>query len=99
MHLIRKAFFILVILIGVDFLPPSVSPSVHAQTTTATLNDYWSGKAQWILQNKLTEASTSWPHGFESSHIEVVNGTWYLFSRKYYFETDSHKKMPLVQGL
>lgn len=58
------------------------------RTSTATLEDYWNGKAEWKLYQKMPFTNTGWVnnpigHG-AGTHIEVVGDTWYLFSRKYY---------------
>jgi len=56
---------------------------------TATLQDYWEGKAEWKLVRKLDMASTGWAYGFGAgAHIEIVGNIWYLFSRKYYSQSE-----------
>jgi hypothetical protein len=49
----------------------------------ATLADYWDGRAEWKLVRKLTTGGTGWSYGFQAgTHIEVLDGAWYLFTRK-----------------
>jgi len=56
---------------------------VFAQLGTATMSDYWRGKAAWKLRNTLTLANTGWRYGYGGgSHIEVVDGVWYHFGQK-----------------
>lgn len=51
----------------------------------STINDYWNGKAEWKLTNKLTLQNTGWSYGFGAgAHVEIVGDNWYLFSRKIY---------------
>ena len=54
--------------------------------SNGTLGELWVGKARWSLQRMLTLDSTKWPYGYGAgAHVEVVDGTWYLFSRKVNF--------------
>jgi hypothetical protein len=89
MRHIRSTIFILTCLIGASILTPYRTSPVQAQAQTsvpATLGDYWNGKANWQLVTKWTLSNTSgWQHGFYAgSHIEIVNGKWYLFYRQEY---------------
>jgi hypothetical protein len=49
------------------------------------LGDFWSGRASPVLDRKWTSAelgATGGSGGYSGSHIEVVGGTWYLFTRR-----------------
>lgn len=47
------------------------------------LDELWNQQARWRLERSLTLASTGWPYGYGAgAHVEVVSGTWYLFSRR-----------------
>lgn len=50
--------------------------------TPATLNDYWVGNAQWDFVRKWTPVNSGAMSNV-SSHISVVNGTWYMFVREF----------------
>jgi len=50
--------------------------------TPATLNDYWSGNAQWDFVRKWTPVNSGAMSNV-SSHISIVNGTWYMFVREF----------------
>jgi len=53
------------------------------QEKVVTLEDYWNQKAKWQLVRKLDLASTGWGYGYGAgAHVEIVDGIWYLFSRK-----------------
>ncbi len=72
-------FFIFLVL-KISF-PPQV---FSEEGKTATLKDYWEQKARWKLIQKLTLANTNWSYGYGAgAHIKIINGVWYLFSRKY----------------
>lgn len=65
--------------LGVFYLPSSVFAS-------ASLSDYWQGKADWKLINKFTLANTGWDYGYGAgAHINIVGNNWYLFGRKYWW--------------
>lgn len=53
----------------------------HAQTP-ATLADYWAGNAQWDFVRKWTPVNAG-DMSNVSSHIKIVNGTWYMFVREF----------------
>ena len=55
----------------------SASQLVMAQA--ATMQDYWSGNAQWEFERKRTFNEPDWQ--FDSSIMRVVGNDWYLFSR------------------
>lgn len=59
----------------------------------ATLDDYWNGKAEWKLRNRMTQGNyAQWQQGYTNqnfygfgagSHFYITpDGTWYHFSRK-----------------
>ncbi|MBI2404946.1 hypothetical protein HYV22_02090 [Candidatus Gottesmanbacteria bacterium] len=70
--------------LNIDKKPITAVPAV-------TLEDYWQGKAEWKLYNKMLFTNAGWVdfntnplgHG-AGTHIEVVGDIWYLFTRKYY---------------
>lgn len=73
-----KSFTVLfaLLLLTIFYLPSSVSAA-------ATMNDYWQGKAEWKLVNKLTIGNTGWDYGYGAgAHINIVGNNWYLFGRK-----------------
>lgn len=51
--------------------------------TAASLAEYWVGQARWKFERSWTLASTGWSYGYGAgTHMEVLNGAWYLFSRR-----------------
>lgn len=57
--------------------------SLKTLETNATLNDYWLGKAEWNLIQKLLAKHANWSPGYGSgARIKSVGNKWYLFSRK-----------------
>lgn len=75
----RNLTFAVVFSLGLLFYLPSSS------FAAATMNDFWQGKAEWKLVNKITIGETGWDYGFQAgAHITPVGNTWYLFGRKYW---------------
>lgn len=62
-----------------------ISGVAQAQTA-AKLSDYWSGNAQWDLVGRWTQDSHAW--SLTSSKIRILNGTWYMFQRKFMSASD-----------
>jgi len=80
----KKYFLVLSgLLILSSFAFFSQSKAKANDYSPATLDDYWQGKAAWKFLRKLTLANTGWSYGYGAgAHLEIVNGVWYLFSRK-----------------
>lgn len=56
-------------------------------TAPALLADLWEGRASLVLARKWTSPSLDAQPGagaYSGAHIEVVDGTWYLFNRRLY---------------
>lgn len=51
-------------------------------SASASLNDYWNGKADWKFVTRWTESSFGGGTLLDGIHIEVVGNDWYLFTRK-----------------
>lgn len=84
-----KKIFIAIILFAILLLLKPFG-NIQAQSTPATLADYWAGKAQWKFVRKWTLTSTQWSYGYGAeARIKIIGNTWYLFARKYYWNTPS----------
>jgi len=67
----------------IAILPLQIQPKLNAKEKVGTLNNFWNGEAEWKFRNALTLGNTGWSYGYmDGNHIEVVDGVWYMFSRK-----------------
>jgi hypothetical protein len=47
------------------------------------LADYWDGRASLVLDRKWASSALGRPAGiYEGAHVEIADGTWYLFNRR-----------------
>ena len=74
-YLLSCIFFAGVWVIFLLTVPESVAAS-------ASLNDYWNGKADWKYVTKWTESSLGSDTLLDGIYIEVVGNDWYFFTRK-----------------
>ncbi len=57
--------------------------AMAVSVTAASLNDYWTGRADWKFVNKWSENDLGGGDTLlDGLHIEVVGNDWYLFTRK-----------------
>lgn len=81
--------------------PFQISASGFDTTTIPTMQDYWSGRADWKLTQKITRNTPYWkldPDFVGGTQIVPVGNTWYLFSRKSYYSDRNQGVSPNCQN-
>ena len=81
----KKLRYICIFGVCIYFLFLLIMPNIA--TASASLNDYWTGRADWKFVNKWSENDLGGGDTLlDGLHIEVVGNDWYLFTRKTFSE-------------